>query len=181
MKKKFTISVFTENKVGLLGRLSTIFIRRHINIESLFVSETEYHGISRFTIEIFSSSDIAERLVAQISKIIEVLVAFLQEDENMVSTELAMFKVRLRNSSEMEKVLLISRDHHAQIAKIDGLYLVLEKTGKAEDIHRMYAALEEFDIQEFLRSGKLSIHKGMKDLSEYLPEDFIMSKKKVEQ
>jgi hypothetical protein len=45
------------------------------------------------------------------------------------------------------------------------------------DIHALYKALEAFEIQEFVRSGKLAIHKGMKDLSDYLPEDFIMKKK----
>jgi len=176
-KEKFTISAFTENKIGLLGRLATIFIRRHVNVESLSVSETEYQGISRFTIEMHTTRETAERLVAQISKIIEVLVAFLQEDENIVSTELAMYKVRLRNSDEMEKVVGLSRTYGAHIGKVDGLYIVLEKSGKSVDIHALYKALEPFEIQEFVRSGKLAIHKGMKDLSDYLPEDFIMKKK----
>jgi acetolactate synthase small subunit len=57
------------------------------------------------------------------------------------------------------------------------LYIVLEKSGKPVDIHALYKALEAFEIQEFVRSGKLAIHKGMKDLSDYLPEDFIMKKK----
>ena len=38
---QFTVSVYTENNIGLLNRISAIFQRRHINIESLIVSKSE--------------------------------------------------------------------------------------------------------------------------------------------
>ena len=49
-KQKFTVSVYTENNVGLLNRLSAIFLKRHINIESMTVSPSEIdhvHQIGR--------------------------------------------------------------------------------------------------------------------------------------
>ena len=52
MKKEYTLSVFSEHKVGLLHRITVIFSRRKINIESLNTSESEVRGIYRFTIVI---------------------------------------------------------------------------------------------------------------------------------
>ena len=37
-KKRFTISVFTEDVVGILNRVSIIFTRRKINVESIAAS-----------------------------------------------------------------------------------------------------------------------------------------------
>ena len=48
--KQYTISVYTENNIGLLNRISAIFQRRHINIESMNISVSEIEGVSRFTI-----------------------------------------------------------------------------------------------------------------------------------
>jgi acetolactate synthase-1/3 small subunit len=48
--KTFTISVYSENNVGLLNRISGIFLKRHINILSLNVSESEIENVSRFII-----------------------------------------------------------------------------------------------------------------------------------
>ena len=62
MKEQFTISVFTENHIGILSRITIIFTRRHINIESLTVSETEVHGISRYTIVVSEEGKALKRL-----------------------------------------------------------------------------------------------------------------------
>ena len=56
-KKSFTISVYTENNIGLLNRISSIFQRRHINIESLNTSKSEIEGVSRFTILLTITED----------------------------------------------------------------------------------------------------------------------------
>ena len=56
-KKSFTISVYTENNIGLLNRISSIFQRRHINIDSLNTSKSEIEGVSRFTILVTITED----------------------------------------------------------------------------------------------------------------------------
>ncbi len=48
--KDYTVSIYTENNIGLLNRISGIFQRRHINVESLNTSESEIEGVSRFTL-----------------------------------------------------------------------------------------------------------------------------------
>ena len=41
-ENKYTVSIYTENSVGLLNRISAIFQRRHINIESFNEEGTRY-------------------------------------------------------------------------------------------------------------------------------------------
>ena len=50
MKQEFTITIYTENQVGLLTRIAIMFSRRKINVESMNTSPSEVEGIHRFTI-----------------------------------------------------------------------------------------------------------------------------------
>jgi acetolactate synthase small subunit len=44
MNQEFTITVFSENSIGLLNRITINFTKRKLNIESLTVSETAIQG-----------------------------------------------------------------------------------------------------------------------------------------
>ena len=83
-KKEFTITVFTENKTGLVSRVVSVFTRRHINIESLTTSKSSLEGIHRFTIVILSDEDQVEILVKQLEKQVDVLKAFSDENNQIV-------------------------------------------------------------------------------------------------
>ena len=50
LKTTFTVSIYTENNLGLLNRISAIFLKRHINIDSLTTSQSEIKDIFRFVI-----------------------------------------------------------------------------------------------------------------------------------
>ena len=50
MKQEYTVTVYTENQIGLLNRIAIIFSRRKININSLNTSPSEVPGIHRFNV-----------------------------------------------------------------------------------------------------------------------------------
>ena len=76
-KQLYTVSVYTENNIGLLNRISAIFQRRHINIESLNISVSEIEGVSRFTILINMSEDQIKKIIGQIEKQVEVILSLI--------------------------------------------------------------------------------------------------------
>ena len=75
-RKQYTISVYTENNIGLLNRISAIFQRRHINIESMNISVSEIEAVSRFTILVNMTEVNVRKIIGQIEKQIEVIKAF---------------------------------------------------------------------------------------------------------
>ena len=83
-KKLYTVSVYTENNIGLLNRISAIFQRRHINIESLNISVSEIEGVSRFTILINMSEDQVKKIIGQIEKQVEVIKAYYHTDDDTI-------------------------------------------------------------------------------------------------
>lgn len=88
MTKEYKITVFTENTVGVLNRITNIFTRRKINIESLKVAETHHKGISQFTIIAFSDEQTMEKVKKHIERIVEVLKADFNDSHKDVDEEL---------------------------------------------------------------------------------------------
>ena len=102
-KQLYTISVYTENNLGLLNRIATIFLKRHINIESLTVSSTEIDHVSRFIIVTNITEDDAKRIIKQIEKQIEVIKAFYHTNDEAIYLQSALFKVKSKLLFEQDR------------------------------------------------------------------------------
>ena len=92
-KKLYTVTVFSENHVGLLNQITIIFTRRQLNIETLSVSPSAIPGIHKFTITTMSDADTIEKVVKQIDKRIDIIKAYFNTDEDLVYQEIALYKI----------------------------------------------------------------------------------------
>ncbi|GAB4028600.1 acetolactate synthase small subunit [Spirosoma koreense] len=166
----YTICIFTENTIGLLNRITIIFTRRRINIESLTVSETERHGISRFTIVIkHETREEVEKLVRQIRKIVEVMAVFGYLNDEIVYNEIALFKISTPLGGKSLDVETINQHYKAWVVYWGLDYVVIEKTGSDTEIMDFFQYIRPFGILEFVRSGRVAVGKTEKGLVEYLP------------
>ncbi len=164
-KKRFTISVFTEDVVGILNRVSIIFTRRKINVESITASESEIAGIHRYTIVVTETKDKIKKVVGQLEKQVEIVKAVFHSDEEIVYQEIALYKVKtgiLASGGQAEKIV---RYHNARVLSVETEFTVLEKTGHNEETQQLFDELEPFGILEFVRSGRVAITKPMRTLS----------------
>ncbi len=170
MEKEYTITVFSENQTGLLQRIVSVFTRRHINIESLTVSKSSMPGIHRFTIVVNVTEEMVHKLVAQLDKQVDVLKAFHYERDGIVFQEIALYKVPTAAFNNGDHVERLIRAHYARILVIEPEYVVIEKTGHAEETEQLLRELEKFGIYEFVRSGRVAIVKAMERLNTYLKD-----------
>mgnify|MGYP000456913907 CR=1 FL=1 len=167
----YTICVFTENTIGLLNKITIIFTRRRINIESLTVSETERKGVSRFTIVIKENSrETVEKLVRQIRKVVEVLAVFGYLNDEIAYNEIALFKVPTPAGAKRLDIETINKVYKAWVVYWGLEYVVIEKTGTEEDIFDFFNYIKPHGILEFVRSGRVAVSKSPQSLVEYLPE-----------
>lgn len=169
-KERFTISVFTEDVVGILNRVSIIFNRRKINIESIAASESEIHGIHRYTIVISEPEEQVKKVVGQLEKQVEVVKAFYHSEREIVYQEIALYKLKtnvLASGGQAEKIV---RAHNARVLSVETEFTVLEKTGHKEETQQLFDELEPYGILEFVRSGRVAITKPMKTLSSIVNE-----------
>lgn len=169
MERTYTVSVFTENSIGMMNRITIIFTRRHLNIDSITASESEVKGVFRYTIVLRTTKEQVEKVIGQLEKLIDVLKAFFHEDSQIVHQEIALYKIKTDTltNGDVEKVI---RQHHARILTVDPEFMVIEKTGHVEETQLLFENLQPFGVLEFARSGRVAVTKPMKNLSTYLEE-----------
>ena len=157
MPRSYTFSAFTENTPGVLQRLTIIFSRRKVNIDSLTVSETETKGVSRFTIVVSCEPAVMEKLAKQLNRIIEVVDVFVAENQDLLYREIAFFKVGTANPQQRAELEELSHRYGAVVTLVKDSYLVIEKTGTEEQINSLFLLLEPYGMKEFVRSGRIAI------------------------
>lgn len=169
-KQEFTITVYTENQIGLLNRIAIIFSRRKINIESLNTSPSEVDSVHRFTIVINEVEDVVRKLCRQIEKQVEVLKAYYNTADEIVWQELALYKVSTDEIAEKVKVERLLRQYGARAVVIRHDYTVFETTGHREETDALVKVLEPYGLIEFVRSARVAIIKNSSGFHEKLKE-----------
>ena len=168
-EKEFTLIAFSENSIGLVNRLTIIFTRRHLNIESLTVSESAIQGVFKFTIVVIASQTLIEKVVKQIEKVVDVLKAFYLSEEEIIYQEIALYKVPTEAVTQNNEIELLVRKHNARILEITPDFTVIEKTGHKIETQRLFDDIKKFKVMQFTRSGRVAVTRARRErLSEYL-------------
>jgi acetolactate synthase-1/3 small subunit len=171
MKQEYIITVFSEDSIGLLSRITIIFTRRKINIDSLTVSASAIPGVFKFTIVIRETHDRIQKVVSQLEKVVDVMKAFYNTNDEMICQEIALYKVPTEEMFESDKIEKIVRNSGARILEITREYVVIEKTGHTDETQRLFDELNFFGVTQFIRSGRVAITRSpIERLSVFLRE-----------
>ena len=158
-EKEYTISILTEDRVGMIGKLVTVFTRRRTNIKSLTVAKTESTGVARFTIVAPMTDDAARKTAAQLRKIVEVVGVTAYTEPETVQREIAFARVPADTNDKAHTVWEVIMRYDARIVYADRHSIVLEKTGVEDEITLFYEKLQPFGLLDFVRSGRIAISK----------------------
>ncbi len=170
LKKEFTITVYTENQIGLLNRIAIIFSRRKVSIDSINSSPSEIEGIYRFTIVINETVEMVTKIARQIEKQVDVLKVYMNTSDEIVWQELALYKVATSEIAEKVQVERLLRQYGAKAVVIRKDYTVFETTGHREETDALIRFLEPFGLIEFVRSARIAIIKDSHGFHEKLKE-----------
>jgi acetolactate synthase-1/3 small subunit len=167
-KQLYTISIYTENNIGLLNRISAIFQRRHINIESINTSVSEIEGVSRFTILVNMTENQIQKILGQIEKQVEVIKAYYHNEEDTIYQESCLFKIKSDLLFEERQIQNIIKESNARIVTVNKEFFVLEKSGRRSELELLHRELSAFGIMQFVRSGRIAITKDKLKITEML-------------
>ncbi|ULQ54751.1 acetolactate synthase small subunit [Flavihumibacter fluvii] len=170
LKQEYTLTVYTENQIGLLTRIAIIFSRRKINVESLNTSPSEIENIHRFNIVINETEDVVRKLCRQIEKQVEVLKAYYSSNDEIIWQELALYKVPTDQVAEKVQVERLLRQYGARAVVIRSDYTVFEATGHREETDKILEILAPYGLIEFVRSARVAIIKKSKGFHEKLQQ-----------
>ncbi len=154
-----TFIVDVEDRPGTLNRVVSLFRRRNYNIDSLGVGRTERPGVSRITLVVRADDDTAQRIEANLYKLVNVLhVQDLTEAPSVVR-ELAFVKVSA-NHQQRGEVLRLCDLFRARVVDLHSASMTVEITGAQDKVHRLIEVLRPFGILELLRTGAVAMVRG---------------------
>ncbi|QKG79373.1 acetolactate synthase small subunit [Tenuifilum thalassicum] len=169
-EKEFTISIFTENRVGILNHITIVLTRRQLNIESVTTSESAVEGVQLINLVVKTTYEKVRKVAKQIEKIIEVIKVFVNSSNDVISREIALFKLSAKVILSNDVVDLIMKTHNAKFIEINSEFMVVEKVGSVDEIKKLFCALKPFGILQFARSGRVAVTRQVKEFQDYLSE-----------
>lgn len=165
----YTVTIYTENNIGLLNRISAIFQRRHINIESINSSGSEIENVSKWTIVVKLPEEQMKKIIGQIEKQVEVIKAYFHTEDETIYQESCLFKIKSNLLfDERQQIETIIKDNNARIVTVNREFFVIEKSGRREELEILYRELSGFGIMQFTRSGRIAVTKDEMKISKML-------------
>lgn len=178
MKQDYIITIYTEDRVGIVTRIANIFSRRKINIESMNTAPSEVAGIHRFTIVIKETPDVVRKLIRVIEKQVDVMKVYNNTDEEVIWQEMALYKVSSEAITEKIKVERLLNEFGARAVAIRKDYIVFETTGHSEETNKLIKFFDPYGLIEFVRSARVAIiksssgfHEKVKDFEKRQPTE----------
>ena len=159
-EKTFILSTIVENKPGVLFRAANMFRRRGFNIESISVGAIELKGLSRMTITVYGDEDVAEQIVKQLGKLIDVVKVQVLDQDEMVKRELALIKIHVSDSKALSELTNYSEIFRNRIVDISPDSLMVEVTGTPEKINAFLELVSRYGIREMARTGITALQRG---------------------
>ncbi len=162
---KHTLAVLVENKPGVLMRVAGLFARRGFNIASITVGVTDNPQVSRMTIVVHEDSHSLEQVSKQLSKLVNVLKVAALDEEESVSRELALIKVRCDPSMRVNLLNMVNV-FRAKVVDVARDSCIVECTGDERKIDALLELLREFDIKEVVRTGRIALNRGARTIED---------------
>ena len=159
---KHTITALVEDKPGVLNRISNMFRRRGFNIASLAVGRSEIPNLSRMTFVVEGDDAVVEQVTKHLHKLIDVVKVSDMSNENTVTRELSLIRVRanVQTRSEIMQMVDIFR---ANIVDVAPDSLIIEVTGDEDKVDSLQDLLRSFGVVEVMRTGTIAMGRGMSD------------------
>ena len=154
-----TISLFVNNKPGVLVRVALVFSRRAFNIESLVVSPGAEGRFSRMTITCSGAPEVLQQVVKQLAKLVDVVHAIDHTGDLAFETEIALLKLEAP-LDQRTQILQIAEHFKARVVDYGTKALILQVYGSSDKLDAFIDLLRPFGLAELVRSGKLLMARG---------------------
>ena len=158
MKKRW-ISLYVENRVGVLARIAGLFSGKSYNLKSLTVGTTEDETVSRMTIAVTSDDATFEQIKKQLNRSVEVIKVMDYTAVPIRMKEVLFIKVKgcsLQEKNEIFQMADVFRFRVVDYGKDNVLIESLHTEGKNDNIINFFN--DKFSGRiEVVRGGGVAI------------------------
>ncbi len=157
--RRHVLVALVNNRTGVLNRVASLMRARNFNVESLAVGHTEDPSVSRMTITLRGDDHSVEQLGKQLYRLVDVLKVQDVTAERRIEHELALIKVRASNANRAE-ILKIVELYKGRVVDIAGDSVIVEATGREDEIDALVSLVGGFGIKEMVRTGSIAMQRG---------------------
>lgn len=157
--KRFTVAILVNNQFGVLNRVTSMFRRRQFNIHSLTVSETESAEYSRITVQSEGEEVTKQQLINQLYKLPDVCSIQEFEDQDVVSRELMLIKMKNDPQTRVDVQDAIDA-FEGKIVDYTRDSLTIQMVGDSRKIDNFVNLMKEYEILEICRTGVVFLERG---------------------
>lgn len=156
---RYTVAVLVNNQFGVLNRVTGMFRRRQFNISALTVSETETKELSRITVVFDGEEGAKQQLINQLYKLPDVCSIKEFTDNNSISCELLLIKMK-NEASSREEIRGAAEAFGARIVDYSKDYVMYRLTDTTSRIDDFIDLMRDHTILEICRTGSVSLEKS---------------------
>ena len=151
--------LLVENNAGVLARISSLFVQRGFNIDSLTVSPPENEKISRLTMMSTGDEKSFQQIIKQTGKLIETKLIFTVEPSFSLIREILLIKFAPAEAQNAELARLIEI-YGARVVDKTGGCTVVELTDTPNRINGFIDSTKGYAVVESCRSGAIAMERG---------------------
>jgi len=160
--EQHTISLVVNNKPGVLIRIALVFSRRGYNLESVVVSSAKDPRFSRMSLVASGDPKTLDQILKQLNKLVDVIHATDHTGHNKIERELAMIKIAC-TPEERTQILQITDHFKCESVDMTSGTMTFEITGSSAKLDAFLGMLDNFNVIESVRSGKLIMMRGREE------------------
>lgn len=154
---KRTLVMLVEDRPGVLNRVSSLIRRRGFNIESIAVGKSETPGLSRMVIVVDGSTTIVDQVRKQLSKIIRVVKITDISDDDIVSSELALIKVKSTPETQSQIIQVVTSVFRANVLDLNPTSIIIQISGDESKVNSLIELMSGFGVLEIVRTGHIAM------------------------
>ena len=161
-----TIALLVENHEGVLSRIAGLFSGRGYNLESFTAGPAVDPTTTRITLVCGGDDQVIDQIKKQLNRLVDVITVVDLTDSPTIDRELALVRVRAE-SGERGEIFQIADIFGAKVMDVATDTIMLELTGSNRKIDDFIALLGDYNIEEFARSGPVSMARGRKGRNQH--------------
>ncbi len=158
MKKRW-ISLYVENQIGVLAKISGLFSGKSYNLDSLTVGETEDPTVSRMTIGVTSDNVTFEQIKKQLNRCVEVIKVMDFTEMPVIKKEILFVKINSCSEKDKEEIFRIAKVFSLSVIDYNRNTALLECVQSENRNDDLIKLLNELFVNriEVVRGGSVAI------------------------
>ena len=157
--KKTILSVWVEDKPGVLWHVTELFGEENCNIESLAVGSTEKPGVARMTIIVDGEHEAVEKVITRLNRVTNLVKIKRINDAETVLLELCLIMVDAPDERKTDLINLVNV-FRGKIIDVASESMTIAVSGSPDKIQAMSELLRSFGILEIVRTGAIAMERG---------------------